>query len=99
LRCLRTYTFTYTVYPMPQKEILRAVEGLHRQVGELRGEILSFKEEREGFSELRGILCRRGLESFRHNPTQHLFFPPRPSSGRDAEVLRKRFEGDPCSDF
>jgi hypothetical protein len=84
---------------MHQKEILRAVEGLRREVGELRGEILSLKEEREGFSKLRGILRRRGLESFRHNPIRHLLFPPRPSSGRDAEVLRKRFEVDPCSDF
>ena len=61
---------------MSQKEILRLIERLRRDVRELRGEILSFKEEKERFSELRGILRRRGLESFRHNPTQHLLFPP-----------------------
>ena len=61
---------------MPQKEILRVIERLRREVRELRGEVVSLKEEREVFSELRGTLSRRGLESFRHNPTQHLFFPP-----------------------
>ncbi len=61
---------------MPQKEILRVIERLRREVRNLQGQILSLQEEREGFSELRGMVRRRGLESFRHNPTQHLFFPP-----------------------
>ena len=78
---------------MPQKEILRAVEGLRREVGELRGEILSLKEERDGFSELRGILRRRGLESFRHNPTQHLFFPPPPFLRQRCGGFAETFRG------
>ena len=77
---------------MSQKEILRIIDRLRRDVRELRGEILSFKEEKEGFSELGGILRRRGLEPFRHNPTQHLFFPPAlppPEKQRFYELFKK----------
>jgi hypothetical protein len=61
---------------MPKEEILRNIALLRREVRELQEEFLSFREEKLGFSELRGILRRRGLDLFRQNPTQHLFFPP-----------------------
>lgn len=61
---------------MPKEETLRKIALLRREVRELQEEFLSFREERLGFSELRGMLRRRGLDLFRQNPTQHLFFPP-----------------------
>jgi len=61
---------------MSQKEIARALDHLRQDVRALKEEFLSFSEERGGFSELRGMLRRRGLDPFRQNPTQHLFFPP-----------------------
>jgi hypothetical protein len=61
---------------MPQEEILRNIALLRREVRELQEKFLSFREEKLGFSELRGMLRRRGLNLFRQNPTQHLFFPP-----------------------
>jgi hypothetical protein len=58
------------------KEIVRVLGDLQKEVRALREEFLSFHEERiNGFSFLQGVLRRRGLDSFRQNPTQHLFFP------------------------
>jgi hypothetical protein len=64
------------VLAMSQKEIARALDDLRKDVRALKEEFLSFREERGGFSELRGMFRRRGLDLFRQNPTQHLFFPP-----------------------
>lgn len=61
---------------MSQKEITRALENLRKDLRTLQGDFLSFQEKREGFSELKGVLRRRGLDLFRQNPTQHLCFPP-----------------------
>jgi len=61
---------------MSQKEIIRALESLRKDLRALQVDFLSFKEKREGFSELKGVLRRRGLDLFRKNPTQHLCFPP-----------------------
>jgi len=41
---------------MPKEEILRNIALLRREVRELQEEFLSFREEKLGFSELRGIL-------------------------------------------
>ena len=61
---------------MSQQEILRAIDCLRREVQVLRKEVDSFRERREGRAGLRGVLRRRGLELFRHNPAQHLLIPP-----------------------
>jgi len=61
---------------MSQKEIAGALENLRKDLRALQVDFLSFKEKREGFSELKGVLRRRGLDLFRKNPTQHLCFPP-----------------------
>ncbi len=61
---------------MSPKEIASALDHLRKDVRALKEEFGSFREERLGFSELRGMLHRRGLDLFRQNPTQHLFFPP-----------------------
>jgi len=68
--------------------MLRAVESLRREVRELRREVLSLREEGERFSLLGGMLRRRGLESFRHDPARHLIFPPAFSP-----VEKQRFYG------
>ena len=60
---------------MSQKEIARALENLRKDLRTLQVDFLSFKEKREGFSELKGVLRRRGLDLFRQNPTQRLYFP------------------------
>ena len=61
---------------MSQKEIARALENLRQDLLALQADFFSFKEKREGFSELKGVLRRRGLDLFRQNPTQHLCVPP-----------------------
>jgi hypothetical protein len=62
---------------MAEKKIIQPLDRLQKEVRALRQEILTFKEEQVGrLSELRGALRRRGLDAFRHNPTQHLLFPP-----------------------
>ena len=61
---------------MSQKEIARALENLREDLRALQVDFVSFKEKREEFSELKGVLRRRGLDLFRQNPTQHLCFPP-----------------------
>ena len=61
---------------MSLKEIASALENLRKDMRALQVDFSSFKEKREGFSELKGVLRRRGLDLFRQNPTQHLCFPP-----------------------
>ena len=60
---------------MSQKEIARALENLRRELRALQEDFLASKKEREDLSELKGVLRRRGLDLFRQNPPQHLFFP------------------------
>jgi hypothetical protein len=62
-------------FPMSPKEIARAINNLRKDLRALQEDFFSFKERREGFSDLKGVLCRRGLDLFRQNPTQHLCFP------------------------
>jgi hypothetical protein len=61
---------------MSQKEIARTLENLRKELRALQEDFFSFQEKKEDFSELQGVLRRRGLHPFRQNPTQHLFFPP-----------------------
>jgi hypothetical protein len=61
---------------MSQKEITRALENLRKDLRALQVDLLSLMEKREEFSELKGVLRRRGLDLFRQNPAQHLCFPP-----------------------
>jgi hypothetical protein len=73
---------------MSQKEIARALENLRKDLRTLQVDFLSCKEKREGFSELKGVLRRRGLDLFRQNPTQHLYFP----TGFSPEKKEKFYE-------
>jgi len=62
---------------MSEKEIIHPLSRLQNEVQALREEICALKgKSPEGLSELRGMLRRRGLDSFRENPDQHLLFPP-----------------------
>jgi len=65
-----------SVLAMSQKEIARTLENLRKELRALQEDFFSFQEKKEDFSELKGVLRRRGLDPFRQNPTQHLFFPP-----------------------
>ncbi len=62
---------------MSEKEIKRALEDMQNEIQALREEISRLQESYlPGFSELKGMLRRRGLNPYRQNPTQHLLFPP-----------------------
>jgi len=63
---------------MPEKKILHLIEKLKEEIRDLREEVRFLKGAgRSEFPELQGALRRRGLDSFRMNPSQHLIFPPR----------------------
>ncbi|MBP1723206.1 MAG: hypothetical protein H6Q44_911 [Deltaproteobacteria bacterium] len=77
---------------MSQKEIIKALENLRKDLQTLQVDFLSFKEKREKFSELKGVLRRRELDLFRQNPAQLLCFPPGFSpaeKGRFYELFKK----------
>ncbi len=62
---------------MSQKEVVSALSQMQKEIQALREDVRALKEGRpEGFSELRGMLRRRGLDPYRENPVQHLLFPP-----------------------
>jgi hypothetical protein len=62
---------------MSDKDIMHRLDHLENQVRAFRKEVLSLKNERmERISELGGVLRRRGLDPYRQNSKQHLFFPP-----------------------
>jgi hypothetical protein len=62
---------------MPEKEIIRLLRHLQEQVRQLRVDICALRDGRpQEFSELRGMLRRRGLDPYRQNPVHHLLFPP-----------------------
>jgi len=62
---------------MSAKEILRVLNNLTEEMQTLREDVAALKENQVAqFSEILGMLRRRGLTPFRENPTQHLFFPP-----------------------
>lgn len=62
---------------MAGKEIHLILKRLQKEVGALREDVQSLKEsDSPGLFELRGMLRRRGLVSYRENPVHHLLFPP-----------------------
>jgi hypothetical protein len=62
---------------MPEKEIFRVLNTLTEEIQALREDVTALKENQAvGFSEILGMLRRRGLTPFRKNPSHHLFFPP-----------------------
>jgi hypothetical protein len=62
---------------MSEKDNHHILQYLQREVLSLREDLNSLKEGGlQGFSELRGMLRRRGLNSYRENPSHHLLFPP-----------------------
>ena len=62
---------------MAEIEIHLILKHLQKEVGALREDVQSLREsESPGLSELRGMLRRRGLASYRENPVHHLLFPP-----------------------
>lgn len=62
---------------MADKDIMRRLDHLEEEIRALGEKVSSFPGERiDRFIELKGVLLRRGLDPFRQNPTQHLFFPP-----------------------
>jgi hypothetical protein len=61
---------------MSEKEIIRLLSQLQKQVRKLSREVRSLQDGRpQGLSELRGMLRRRGLHPYRENPAHHLLFP------------------------
>jgi hypothetical protein len=78
---------------MSEKDIINRLDRLENQVQAFRKEVLSLKtERRESISELGGVLRRRGLDPYRRNSEQHLFFPPAfPQEKKDTfyEVFKK----------
>ncbi len=65
-----------TFIVMAEKEIYRRLRDLQEEVRALREDVQSLKESASpGLSELRGMLRRRGLASYRENPVHHLLFP------------------------
>jgi hypothetical protein len=62
---------------MSQKEVICDLRQMQKEIQALREDVRALKEGRpEEFSELRGMLRRRGLDPYRENPVQHLLFPP-----------------------
>ncbi len=62
---------------MSEKEIFHVLNSLKEEMEALREEVTALKENHAaGFSEILGMLRRRGLALFRENPTHPLFFPP-----------------------
>ena len=62
---------------MTEKDIIHLIDHLQKEVRALRQQIISFREEQEErLPELTGALRRRGMDPFRHSPTQHLLLPP-----------------------
>jgi hypothetical protein len=79
---------------MSEKEIIRLLRKLQEQVRKLSAEVRSLQDGRpQGFSELRGMLRRRGLNPYRENPVHHLLFPPTFSHGEKEQfyALFKRY--------
>jgi len=72
---------TDRVPAMSKREMATALGNLRKELRALQEDFLSFRAEKEDFSELKGMLRRRGLDPFRRNPAQHLFFPPAFSPG------------------
>ena len=61
---------------MPNREIIQGLHQIQDEVKVLREEIRSLKEDKaQKYSELRGMLRRRGLDLYRENPIDHLLFP------------------------
>jgi len=61
---------------MSQKEIARGSGSLGKDVRALKEAFLSFREERGGFSELRGMFRRRGLDLFPAKSDSAFIFSP-----------------------
>jgi hypothetical protein len=78
---------------MKNKEILKEIESLKRKVNTLSREIASVRSSfLEDPSPVERMLRSRGLQIFRENPTEKLFFPPDifpPDRDRFYELMKR----------
>ena len=63
---------------MPEKTLEKSLNEVKTKIDELNVRLgrVEARQIDQGFSELKGMLRRRGLDIFRFNPQNHLLFPP-----------------------
>ena len=83
----------HSLHPPDHPKLLREIQSLRRQVKHLAQEIESIKATpRDDTSSVERMLLARGIQLFRGNPTQKLFFPsdlPPMDRARFYEMMKK----------